>query len=177
MDPVSINSTKTHGPSQHQQHKNTWTPLASPAQKHMDPVSINSTKTHGPSQHQQHKNTWTQSASTAQKQKHTSLNINYTRDDTKLKPIDKTKDLLIKSNRIIFLDKQHTYLHVGITDILLTTCPCNHSFTISGNTTQQAHFNSQFSWKANESAPLSSACLLSNQNSLLCLCSLQVRLV
>ena len=163
MDPISINGTKTHGPSQHQQHKNTWTPLASPAQKHMDPVSINSTKTHGPSQHQQHKNT--------------SLNINYTRDDTKLKPIDKTKGLLIKSNRIIFLDKQRTYLHVGITDILLTTCPCNHSFTISGNTTQQAHFNSQFSWKANESAPLSSACLLSNQNSLLCLCSLQVRLV
>ena len=93
MDPVSINSTKTHGPSQHQQHKNTWTPLASPAQKHMDPVNINSTKTHGPSQHQQHKNTWTQSASTAQK--HTSLNINYTRDDTKLKPTDKTKISLL----------------------------------------------------------------------------------
>ena len=175
MDPISITSTKTHGSHQHQQHKNTWTQSASTAQKHMDPVSINSTKTHAPSQHQQHKNTWTQSASTAQK--HTSLNINYTRDDTKLKPIDKTKDLLIKSNRTIFLDKQHTYLHVGITNILLTTCPCNHSFTISGNTTQQAHFNSPFSWKANELAPLSSACLLSNQNSLLCLCSLQVRLV
>ena len=188
MDPVSTNSTKTHGPCQHQQHKNagsrqhqqhknTWTLSASTAQKHMDPVSINSTKTHGPCQHQQHIThgprqhqqhikTWTLSASTAQQQTHKPLNINYTREDTKLKPIDdKTKDRLIKSNRTIFLDKQPTSLHVGITDIPLTTCPCNHSFTISDNTTQQAHFNSRFSWKEDESAPSSSACLLSNQNS------------
>ena len=174
------NSTKTHGPRQHQQHKNTWTPSASTAQKHMDPISINSTKTHGPHQHQQHKNTRTLSASTGQKQKHIPPNVNYTRDDTKLKPTDdKTKDLLIKSNRTIFLDKRPTSLHVGTADIPPTTCPCNHSFTISGNIymTQQAHFNSTFSRKADESAPSSSACLLSNQNSLLCLCSLQVRLV
>ena len=197
MDPVSINSTKTHGPCQHklhkntgshqhQLHKNTWTLLASTAQKRMDPVNINSTKTHGPRQHQQHKNTLTPSVSTAhkhmdpisinstkntwtpsasQKQKHLPLNINYTPDDTKLKLTDdKTKDLLIKSNRTIFLDKQPTSLHVGITDIRLTTCPCNHTFTISVNMTQ-AHFNSLFSWKAEESAPSSSACMFSNQNS------------
>ena len=144
----------------------------------MDSVSINSTKTHGPCQHQQHINTWTPSASTAQKQKHIPLNINYTGEDTKLKPIDdKTKDLLIKSNRTIFLDKQPVSLHVGITDIPLPTCPCDHSFTISDNTTQQAHFSGQFSRKDDASAPSSCACLLSNPNSLLCLCSLQVRLV
>ena len=91
MDPISINSRKTHGPYQHQQHKNTWTtvsinstkthgPLSAPtAEKHMDPISTNSRKTHGPlststaekhmdhCQHQQHKNTWMLSAPTAQK--------------------------------------------------------------------------------------------------------------